>query len=127
MIRYLPFYFILFIICNALFFTGVDLSQPLLTAKLMSGAEWKPTLSDSLIMLGVIFLYFEIFKSTRSTDASIIEHMFSMLVFVAFLIEFIVYKQAGNSTFLILTMMSMFDVIAGFTISISTARHDFTH
>ncbi|EIJ41898.1 hypothetical protein BegalDRAFT_0994 [Beggiatoa alba B18LD] len=126
MLRFLPFYLVLFIICNVLLFLNIDLKQSFMTITLMSSAVWSPTISDALVMLGVFFLYIEIFKATRSTDASIIEHMLSMFVFVAFLVEFIVYKAAGNSTFLILTMMSMFDVIAGFTISISTARRDFS-
>jgi hypothetical protein len=49
-----------------------------------------------------------------------------MLVFVIFLIEYITVKPLGTASFLILTIMSMTDVIAGFTVSISAARRDIT-
>ena len=47
-------------------------------------------------------------------------------VFIIFLIEFIVVKGAGTSTFFILALMSLFDVIAGFSVTITTARRDVT-
>jgi hypothetical protein len=36
------------------------------------------------------------------------------------------FEQAGTATFLILTTMQLLDVMAGFTITVSTARRDFT-
>ena len=46
-----------------------------------------------------------------------------MLVFIAFLIEFLMVPAAGT-TFLVLALMSLLDVIAGFSISIFAARRD---
>ena len=66
----------------------------------------------------------EIFKATRTSMASVIDHTLSTLVFVAFIIEFVLVKGAGTSTFLILGLMSLFDVIAGFTVTIVAARRD---
>lgn len=99
-------------------------AEPLFSMTLISEAVWSPTISDLLIILGVIFLYFEIFKSTRSGTTSIIEHGISMGTFLAFLIIFLTVKDAGSSTFLILTLMSLLDVVGGFTVTISTARRD---
>jgi len=81
-------------------------------------------LGDVLVMLGIVLLYFEILKSTRSSKAAIIDHVLSMIVFVVFLVEYIVVAGAGTATFMILTLMSLFDVLAGFTITISTSRRD---
>ena len=49
----------------------------------------------------------------------------SLLVFVIFLVEFMVVPQVGNTTFLILTVASLLDVVMGFTVTISTASRDF--
>jgi len=49
-----------------------------------------------------------------------------LLVFVAFLIEYLVVDAVGNSTFLILAITSLMDVIVGFTVTISTAKRDLT-
>lgn len=123
----IPLFAVLLIIYLAMMVSGVNFTssaEPLFSMTLISEAVWSPTISDLLIILGVIFLYFEIFKSTRSGTTSIIEHGISMGTFLAFLIIFLTVKDAGSSTFLILTLMSLLDVVGGFTVTISTARRD---
>jgi hypothetical protein len=123
----IPLFAVLLIIYLAMMVSGVNFTssaEPLFSVTLISEAVWSPTISDLLIILGVIFLYFEIFKSTRSGTTSIIEHGISMGTFLAFLIIFLTVKDAGSSTFLILTLMSLLDVVGGFTVTISTARRD---
>jgi quinol-cytochrome oxidoreductase complex cytochrome b subunit len=102
---------------------GMD--KILVTTQLLSGAKFQLSVGNLLVLIGIIFLYFEIFKSTKSSINSIVNHSLSMLIFIIFLIEFIVLPEAGTATFIILTLMSLIDVIAGFTVSISTARRDF--
>ncbi len=126
-----PFFLFILILYNVLAFAIQSETQNVLHAdlfnvQLISGSVFVLSINDLLIILGVIALYIEILKSTRASTFSVIEHAFSMLVFVAFLIEFIVVRRAGNAGFLILTLMSLLDVIAGFTVSISTARRDFS-
>lgn len=84
------------------------------------------TISDFFILASLIFLYIETFKATRTSVISIIDHALSLLVFVVFLIEFLVISRVGNSTFLIMTVASLMDVVLGFTVTISTAKRDFT-
>ncbi|MEO5345462.1 MAG: hypothetical protein H7834_03670 [Magnetococcus sp. YQC-9] len=97
---------------------------PVLSFLLSSGAQLTFTVADILIMLGVVSLYIEIFKATRSGTESIVDHLLSMVVFVCFLIEFLIFKPAGSTLFLTITLMSLLDVVAGFTVTISTARRD---
>ena len=99
--------------------------QPIANIKLISGAIWRPLPSDILLLIAVFVLYVELFKSTRTSVSSIVEHVLSMFVFIAFLVEFLVVEACGTSTFLIVTLLSLIDVIGGFTITISTARRDF--
>ena len=47
-----------------------------------------------------------------------------MLVFVGCLLLFLLVRKTGTSTFLLITLMSAIDVIAGFTVSIVAARRD---
>jgi len=97
---------------------------PLFGMTLPSGETWLPSTGDLLVIIGVGLLYLELFKATRTSVESIFEHILSLLVFLAFLIQFIVYPPAANSTCVILMLISLLDVIGGFTISISTARRD---
>ena len=124
-----PLFLIVLIVYNMMAFFGVDFgvnANAIFYAPLPSGAEWAPTWGDVLIMLSVLTLYFEIIKSTKTGTASIVEHGLSMVVFIACLMEFMLMDIAGTSTFLVITLMSLLDVVAGFNITIASARRDFT-
>jgi len=126
-LRYIPFFAILLVLYNVMMVAGTNFgvgAEGIINMNLPSGAAWSLSAGDLLIALGVIILYIEIFKATRTSADSIIEHGISMVVFIVFIIEFIVVQKAGTSTFFILTLMSMLDVIGGFTVTISSARRD---
>ncbi len=105
------------------------LNDVLFYMRLPSGAFWKPTWGDFVVLIGLITLYIEIFKATRTSSISIVDHTLSTIVFVAFLVSWMIFPwtigEKSNSTFLLLTVMSFIDVIAGFTITIAAARRDF--
>ena len=101
------------------------LAAELFTVDLMSGARWSFTAHDAFMAGGVLILYFEIFKSTRTGVASVLDHTLSTLVFIVFLVEFLVVEACGTSTFFVLGLMALLDVIAGFTVSIGAARREF--
>jgi hypothetical protein len=122
----LPLTIIPFILYNVLVLTGVDLTAPLVTdgITMMSGGVWKFTWGDLLLLIGIVVLFIEIVKATYTGTASMIDHGLSMLVFVAFLVEFLLVSQAATSVFFLLMMAAMIDVIAGFTIGIRVAKRD---
>ncbi len=100
------------------------INEILFHLRLPSGAVWKPTFGDLFVMLGILVLFVELFKSTRTGTTSIVDHILSTFVLVAFLVIWLIYPWAGNSYFMIITMMAFLDVIAGFTITISAAKRD---
>lgn len=85
---------------------------------------WSFTPGDLIVTLTLFALFFEIIKATQTNHISIINHGLSMLVFVVALVEFIVLKGFATSAFFLITMMALVDVMAGFTVSIVTARRD---
>ncbi len=128
--KYIPLFLYLLIAYLATFYIQGEmalssLSSTIYELKLFSGAVFKLSWNGVLLTLGVIFLFFEILKSTRTSNASIIDHMLSAMVFIGFLVVFIVKPQAASEAFFILMLMSLIDVIAGFTITITSARRDF--
>ena len=128
MLRAIPLFIVPLAIYNLLMIGGdihATLAGQLFSVHLMSGAQWNFSTHDALITLGVVVLYVEIFKSTRTGMASVLDHTFSMIVFVVFLVEFLIVAGCGTSTFFLLGLMSMIDVISGFTVSIVAARRDF--
>ncbi|EDN66492.1 conserved hypothetical protein, membrane [Beggiatoa sp. PS] len=101
-------------------------SEPFFAMPLPSGAEWAPTWSGIFILFGVVILFFELLKSTKTSTAAQIEHLLSIMVFVVGLMLFLFLEKAGTSTFLIITLMALLDAGAGIFISISSARRDLT-
>jgi len=97
-----------------------------LTLPMVSGAEWSMKMGDLMIILGLFLLFFEILKATRVGSDTIIDHLLSTFVFIAFLIEFLLVRSAANSVFFILMAITFVDVIAGFSVSIRSASRDVT-
>lgn len=112
-------------IYNALaFFAPESLVTPLLTLPLLSGQTFSINAGEMVLCLAVLLLFVELAKATRTGGATAIDHALSLLLFVACLIEFLVVRETGTAVFMIITLMTLLDVIAGFTISLSTARRD---
>ena len=91
-----------------------------------SGMPWGVSAGDFLLVIGIVCLFIEVLKSTRAGRASILEHMLSMVIFVLFLVEFLLVGAASSSVFFLLMVMSLIDVVAGFTVSITAANRDVT-
>lgn len=130
MISIIPLMIVPFVIYNLALF-GVfstlgpaSLEDSVFTMKMMSGAIWIMSFGDLLIVGSLCLLFFEILKSTRRAAVSVLDHLFSMLLFIAFLVEFLLVKNAATQTFFILMVIAFIDVVAGFSISIRSASRD---
>ena len=87
-------------------------------------AVWTFTWGDLILLATLLLLFVEILKATYTTSASLVDHGLSMLVFVACLVEFILVDRAFTSVFFFITIATLIDVIAGYTIGIRVARRD---
>lgn len=101
-------------------------SAQLLTIPMVSGQDWSLTAGDLLLVVGLVCLFFEVVKATNTGRSSVVEHMLSTLVFVVFLVEFLLIGGAASSVFFLLMIMALVDVVAGFTVSITSAGRDVT-
>ena len=106
---------------------GVTWTGELFGLTMVSGARWALTLGDVMVAVAIACLFFEIMKSGRTGNATIVNHILSTIVLVIYIIEFILVYAAATSVFFILTLIALFDVIAGFTITIRTASRDVTY
>jgi hypothetical protein len=126
----LPFTVFVLLAYNALVLPGgnpaATLTASVIGTSLASGAAFILTVGELLLLIGVLALFIEIVKATRGSMVSAVDHALSALVFVAYLIEFLLVKAAGTGVFLVLTLMSFLDLIAGFTVTIGAARRDLT-
>lgn len=91
---------------------------------MMSGGVWSMTWADVLIAVSLVLLFIEIMKSTRTSNKSIVDHLLSTFVFVAFLVEFLLIRDAANSLFFTLMLIALVDVLAGFSVTIRSSGRD---
>jgi hypothetical protein len=98
----------------------VSFAAPLVTLPLPSGAEWPVTLSDVLLTLGILLLLCEVIKGARPGAKYLTDHLLSLLVFCGAAAEFVLLPQFGTSTFFLLTMLALVDVLSG--IALRTRR-----
>ena len=101
-----------------------SLENVVISLRMLSGAEWTMTLGDVLIVVALLFLFVEILKASRNGRGSLLNHMLSMLVFVACLVEFLLVRNAATQIFFILMIIAFIDVIGGFAVAIRSAGRD---
>jgi hypothetical protein len=132
MIRIFPTLLVVLIVYNVLAvahgFASNEAMQGFLqqhvTFHMFSGDAWDFSLGDVVLSIGFVCLFVEVLKATRTTRRALVNHGLSVLVFVVALIEFIVVKRFSTSVFFFVVVMTAFDVVAGYTISIVAAEHD---
>jgi hypothetical protein len=123
-----PLLVIPFAIYNIIAFLmpGLGWTDTVTSVGLVSQAVWSVSAEDLILALAILLLPLEILKATRIGVRSIIDHVLSMVLFVVMLVEFLLVRQAGTSTFFLLLMISVVDVIGGFTVTLRTAQRDMT-
>lgn len=127
MALHFPLLILVLIAYNVLvFLTGAHLDGEIFSLTMVSGAVWSFKVSDVLLLFALILLFFEILKATRTGAGAVVDHLLSTAVFVVALIEFILVAQAATTTFFLLVVITLLDVIAGFSVSITSARRDFS-
>jgi hypothetical protein len=97
---------------------GVSWTAPVTTVQMMSGQEWVLTWEDLLIAFSIFLLWIEIVKATRMGIRAIMDHLLAMALFVVMLVEFLLVRRAGTSTFFLLMTIALVDVLAGFIVSV---------
>ncbi len=103
---------------------GTRLNEALFSIRMTSNVDWPVSLGDVLLAVGLVVLFIELLKSTNSRRAAIINHSLSMLLFVGCLVQFLLLPAFATSTFFLLSLMVLLDVLAGFIVSIVSARRD---
>jgi hypothetical protein len=103
---------------------GLMLEADAYGATLPSGADFSLRAGDFFTIAGLLALFFEMLKAARASVGTVIDHILSTLTFVVALLAFLLVDYCGTATFFLLTVMALVDVIAGFSVSIFTARRD---
>lgn len=100
------------------------MDEKMFSVSMASNAVWPISLGDLLIAVSLVVLFIELLKSTTSRRVAIINHSLSMVLFIACLVEFLLFPAFATSTFFLITLMVLLDVLAGFIVTIVSARRD---
>ena len=121
-----PLLVITFAIYNMIAFLtpGLEWTASVATIHLISGKDWTVTPEDILVAFAIVLLGVEVIKATRMGIRGLMDHVLSMVLFIVMLVEFLLVQRAGTSTFFILMVISLVDVLAGFIITARTAQRD---
>ena len=119
-----PLLLIPFAVYNMIAFLtpGVSWTAAVTTVHMMSGTDWVLTWEDLFIAFSIFLLWIEIIKSTRLGMRSVMDHILAMGLFIAMLVEFLLVKQAGTSTFFLLMMIALVDALAGFVVGARSSQ-----
>jgi len=132
MLRSIPLMIVPLILFNlaplGLFGAGIadPWGEPAAAFGMVSGGTFTLDWGAALVGFALLVLFVEILKATRTTNASVLDHLLSIFVFVAFLIEFLLVPAAAHPAFFLLTVIALIDVLAGFSVSLRAAGRDVT-
>lgn len=127
LLRAMPFLGVAVIVYLAGVLAGrLPLDQPLASLALPSGATLRVSFADVVMVVALICFFIELMISTRPTRSSLVNHGLSMALFVLCLVLFLLVPACGTTTFFMLTLLTLIDVVSGYSISIVTARRDLT-
>jgi hypothetical protein len=96
-------------------------TAPATTVHMMSGQDWVLSWEEIILAFSIFLLWIEIIKSTRIGMRSVMDHILAMMLFIAMLVEFLLVRAAGTSTFFLLMTLALFDVLAGFIVGIRSS------
>jgi hypothetical protein len=121
-----PLLVITFAIYNMIAFLlpGLTWTASVATIHLISGQDWTVTPEDIILAFAIVLLGIEVIKAARAGIRGLTDHILSMVLFIVMLVEFLLVVRAGTSTFFILMVISLVDVLAGFIIQARTAQRD---
>lgn len=92
------------------------------TITMFSGSQWSMTQSDVIVAAAMGLLFIEILKSIGSPMLSLVNHGIAVMTLLVFAVEFMSIPGFTTSTFFLLGLMQLVDVIAGYTITIVATR-----
>jgi hypothetical protein len=128
MLRNIPYTVISFVIFNlVIIFADAGVwDNVIFTITLFSGQPWSLHVGDLMVLVGLLALMGEVFRATSLAKNAVTNHLLSIIVLIAFVIEFVVVGDAANSTFFILMIIALIDVLTGVVVTLRLATRDVT-
>jgi hypothetical protein len=92
------------------------LTRPLLRLTTTGGGTWPVSPGDLMLTAALAVFFAELVKSTASRRLTMINHGLSGLLFAICLAQMLLAPACATSTFFLVTLMVLLDVLAGFMV-----------
>jgi hypothetical protein len=93
------------------------LTQPQGLVRMSSGAAWSPTLSDFLLALAIGAVFVDVLSAINLRKDAGSLHVWSGLLLTVCALEFLLLPSFATSTFALITLMALFSVSSGLTVT----------
>jgi hypothetical protein len=100
---------------------GARLAQPLFRFTTRGGGTWPVSGADLLLAAALIVVFLELLRGVADRDVAIANHALSITLFVGCLAAMLLAPACANSTFFLLTLMVLLDLVTGFIVTMGQA------
>ena len=92
-------------------------SNTVVDVTLVSGQQWTLSYSDLIVAFAIVLMLFSILRTASTSRMTVLGNMVMVLVLCVYIVMFLVWRDAGTSTFFLLTMIALIDTLS--TVSVS--------
>ncbi len=103
---------------------NAQLTAPMFELRTAPGGVWPVSVADVLLAAALVVMFVELVKSTHDRRVAIVNHGLSIALFVGCLTEMLLAAAFATSTFFLITLMVLLDVLAGFMLAIAASRRE---
>jgi hypothetical protein len=123
-----PLLIIPFAIFNMiLFLLHMPFTDTVFTIPLGPDRELPLSIGDLLIIYSMLLFYIEVLKGARFGSKGVIDHILSLVLFLAITAELVLVPEAEGSTLLLLSTLSFIDVITGLSLTVGRREERTPH
>jgi hypothetical protein len=93
------------------------LTRPLMSFATAGGGVWPVSAADLLLAVGLVVGFLDLLKGAKDRRIAVVNHGLSIALFVACLAAMLLAPAFATSTFFLLTLMVLLDLVAGFIVA----------
>ena len=98
------------------------LTRPLFSLNTADGGVWPVSSADLLLAAALIIAFIELLKGMDDRRVAIANHALSMVLFVACLTAMLLAPAFATSTFFLITLMVLLDLVASFVVTMGEVK-----
>jgi len=93
------------------------LTRALVSFPTAGGGDWPVSAADLLLAVGLVVGFLDLLKGAKDRRIAVVNHGLSIALFVACIAAMLLAPAFATSTFFLLTLMVLLDLIAGFIVA----------